>query len=92
MLTIGSDTKQKSKFELVVHQRDNKGNSTGKTKSFTTDSAEELELLWNRNSGKSRKKRHKKTEAAQGEKEIKEALKETQTHFEKIRKARKLEE
>ena len=92
MLNIGTDKQQKNRFELVVQMRDNNGNSLGKTKTFVTDSPSELELLWNRNSGKVKKKKRQKTEAAQTEADIKIALKETENHIEKIRKARKLED
>lgn len=91
MLNIGSENTKGSSFELVIQVRDSQGNPTGKTKTFVTDKAEELELFYNRNSGKFKKKK-KKVEAATTEKEIKEGLKEVESHIEKIRKKRKLED
>ena len=91
MLNIGSEIKKSNRFELVVQVRDNEGMPTGKRKEFIANSGDELELYWNRNGGKVKKKR-KKTAAAQTEYQIKEALKETETHIQKIRKARKLED
>jgi hypothetical protein len=91
MLTIGSEVRRGNKFELVVQIRDNNGEATGKTKAFVADNGGELELQWNRNGGRLKKKR-KKSQAAQTEADIQIALKETESHIEKIRKARKLED
>jgi hypothetical protein len=91
MLNIGSEIKRGNRFELVVQVRDNQGVPTGKKKQFVADSGDQLELHWNRNGGKVKKK-HRKSSAAQSEHDIKEALKETETHIQKIRKARKLED
>lgn len=91
MINIGSEQKQDCRFELVIQVRDSQGNPTGKTKSFYTDKADELELFFNRNAGKGRKKK-KKAEAAVSEKEIKDGLKEVESHIEKIRKKKQLED
>lgn len=91
MINIGSDQKQDYQFELVIQVRDAQGNPTGKTKSFLTNKAEELESYYNRNSGRLKKKK-KKVEAATSEKQITEGLKEIAQHIEKIRKQRKLED
>ncbi len=91
MLNIGSEHIKESQFELVIQVRDSQGNPTGKTKSFVTNNPAELELFYNRNSGKVKKKK-KKADAATTEKEIKDGLKEVESHVEKIRKKRKLED
>lgn len=91
MLNIGSEIKKSNTFELVVLVRDNEGLPTGKKKAFVTDSPAEMELLWNRNSGRVKKKR-KKVAAAKMESEIKVAIHEANAHIEKIRKQRRLEE
>lgn len=49
-----------AKFELVLQVRDNAGNPTGKTKSFVTDSPEELDRYFERNSGMKKVKNKKK--------------------------------
>jgi hypothetical protein len=92
MLAIGSEVKQSNRFELVVQIRDNNGLPTGKVKNFVAENPQELELLWNRNSGKIKKKRKKPTPAAKTVREIEEGLKETETLVQKIRHARKLED
>lgn len=63
--------KDNPKFELVVQIRDNKGNLTGKTRSFTTDNPNELEQLWiknntqsNRDKYETRRNRNKRPSAA----------------------------
>ena len=38
------------KYEIVIQLRDYLGNSTGKTRTFTANSAEELEEIWQKNS------------------------------------------
>ncbi len=48
------------KFELVLQIRDHNGNPTGKTKSFVTDSAEELDRYYERNNGMKKVKSKKK--------------------------------
>ena len=48
------------KFELVLQVRDHNGNPTGKTKSFVTDQAEELERYYERNNGTKKVKKKKK--------------------------------
>lgn len=53
-----SENNYKPKFELVIQLRDHAGNITGKTKSFTTDSAEELETLWLKYNTQSNKQHH----------------------------------
>lgn len=61
------------KFELVLQIRDHSGNPTGKTKSFVTDSAEELDRYYERNNGmkkvKSRKKKEDKKAVAEKKQE-----------------------
>lgn len=91
MINIGSDQKQEHQFELVIQVRDAQGNPTGKTKSFVTNRAEELESYYNRNSGRLKKKK-KKVEPAATDKEITEGLKEVENHIQKIRKKNKLED
>jgi len=54
-------------FELVLNQRDFKGNVTNQTKSLKTDNAADLERFYLRNSGKPKKKKRKKLEAAKKE-------------------------
>jgi hypothetical protein len=62
-LSIGSETQQSKAFELVIQVRDNKGNATGRTKSFYADNGNELEELWIKNNGVTKKrKRLKKSE------------------------------
>ncbi len=90
MLSIGSDQNTGPRFELVVQVRDNKGVSVGRTKSYVTDKASELETLWNRYGYKPPRK--KKAAAATTEKEIKIAFKEVESHTEKIRKNKQLED
>lgn len=92
MLSIGSEKKHSPQFELVVQIRDNKGFATGKTKSFVTEQPNELETIWNRYSGKIKKRRKKKVDAAKSNEDIKTALKETESHIQKIRKKKKLED
>lgn len=48
-----------AKYEIVLQVRDHAGNPTGKTKSFVTDSHEELDRYYERNSG-TKKVRNKK--------------------------------
>ena len=91
MINIGSEEKQEYQFELVIQVRDAQGNPTGKTKSFLTNKAEELETYYNRNSGRLKKKK-KKVEAATSEKQITEGLKEVENHIQKIRKQKQLED
>jgi hypothetical protein len=91
MINIGSEVRKTNRFELVVLVRDNEGLPTGKKKTFVTESPDELELLWNRNSGRVKKKR-KKVNAAKTEKEIQTAVQEVSNHIEKIRKQRRLED
>jgi hypothetical protein len=91
MINIGSDQKQDYQFELVIQVRDAQGNPTGKTKSFLTNKAEELESYYNRNSGRLKKKK-KKIEAATTDKQITEGLKEVENHIQKIRKQKQLED
>lgn len=90
MLNIGNFNKKEFDFELVILVRDRNGNPTGKKKYFGTNSPEELETIWIRNSMKKKKK--KKGGAAKTEKEIKVAIQEASAHIEKIRKSRKLED
>ncbi len=54
-------------FELVLKQRDFHGNVTNQIKSFKTDDASALERFYLRNSGKPKKKKRKKVEAAKKE-------------------------
>ncbi len=63
-LSIGSQTKTEKSFELVVIVRDNKGNPTGRRKSFTCDTPQELEELWIKNNGVTKKRKRHKVEAA----------------------------
>ncbi len=91
MINIGSEEKQDYQFELVIQVRDAQGNPTGKTKSFLTNKADELETYYNRNSGRLKKKK-KKVEAATTDKQITEGLKEISHHIEKIRKQKQLED
>ena len=91
MINIGSEEKQEYQFELVIQVRDAQGNPTGKTKSFLTNKAEELESYYNRNSGRLKKKK-KKIEAATTDKQITEGLKEVENHIQKIRKQKQLED
>lgn len=51
MTKIKLEETKNTKFELVIQIRDRLGNPTGKTKSFFTDDAEELEKFWERNVG-----------------------------------------
>ena len=44
-------------FEIVLQVRDSKGNLTGKTKTFASDSAEKLAEFYSRNSTKPKRKR-----------------------------------
>lgn len=70
-------------FELVVQVRDFDGKPTGKTKSLTTNSPEEMDGFWVRNTGAKSKKRPK---ASSGRKQsIKEKI------FKKIDQLVKLE-
>jgi len=90
-LDIGSKGKiEKHTFELVVEIKDNEGKPTGVKKSYGTDDAVRLHRFWLRNSGSIKKKR-KKADAAQG-KDVDAALKEVETHTNKIRQQRKLED
>jgi hypothetical protein len=91
MLNIGSEVRQPNKFELVIQVRDSEGTPTGKKKTFFAESPAELEVLWNRNSGRVKKKR-KKVVAAKTEAEIEIAVQEVNAHVEKIRKQRRLED
>jgi hypothetical protein len=61
--------KAPAKFELVLQVRDNNGFPTGKTKSFITDSAEELDKWYERNSGTKKNKKKKKEENKAQEKQ-----------------------
>lgn len=48
---IVNKPKHAPKFELVLQIRDSLGNPTGKTKSFSTDYADQLESFYLRNAG-----------------------------------------
>lgn len=54
-------------FELVLQKRDFHGNSTDQTKSFKTDDPVALERFFIRNSGRPKKKKRKKVDAAKKE-------------------------
>lgn len=62
MKNINFEKYQSPKFELVLQVRDSLGNPTGKTKSLVTDSAEELDNFFLRNTGSTKKKEDKKTD------------------------------
>ena len=90
-LNIGSETKTKPSFELVLQVRDRDGNATGQTKSYITDDEVALHRFWLRNSNVGKKKR-KKTGAAKTNAEVKDALKEVESYTKIIRRKRKLED
>ncbi len=81
-----------SKFELVLQVRDAQGNVTGRTKSFVADDGPNLEKHFINNTVSGAKKKKKAIAPAKTTKEIEYGLKETETHIEKIRKARRLED
>ena len=56
-----SSTVYRPTLELVVQIRDAMGVPTGRTKSFITDSPEQLDNFWQRNGGKPIKKKKRKT-------------------------------
>jgi hypothetical protein len=91
-LNIGSETQKSKQFELVIQVRDNKGNCTGKTKSFFTDDSKQLEELWIKNNGVVKKRRRKKAEAATTKNEVNNAIKQVNGYVEKIRKKKEMEE
>lgn len=90
-LSIGSDTQKNKTFELVIQVRDNKGNCLGRTKSFETESATELEEIWTRNNGIVKKRKKRKTEAAKKH-EVEDAVKQATGYVEKIKKNKKLKD
>lgn len=51
MKKIKLEDNNNPRFELVIQIRDSLGNPTGKTKSITTDKAEELDTFLQRNVG-----------------------------------------
>lgn len=59
MNNIDFEKHKSPKFELVIQLRDHNGNLTGKTKSFCTDDAAELERFWERNNGVGKEKKEK---------------------------------
>lgn len=94
MLSLGSEIKQSNEFELVIQVRDNNGNATGRKKSFVTNDAAELELLWNKHSYKKPRQKSKKKPAAKAaftDSEISHALEEVESHVQQIRKERRLD-
>lgn len=66
MKKIKLEETQNAKFELVIQIRDRLGNPTGKTKSFKTDNAEELDNFWERNIGTKNKFKDEKTNKKKG--------------------------
>lgn len=84
-LSIGSEIKQSRRFELVMHVRDSQGNITGRKKSIETDSAQDLESFFVRNSVVKKKK--KKVAAAKTAEEINEAVKEMKNYTTKKKKS-----
>ena len=67
-------------FELVLMQRDSLGNITNKTKSFKTDDPVALERFYIRNSGKPKKKKRRKVDAAKKE-EVKKIVQEVDKYI-----------
>ena len=49
------------RFELVIALRDSMGNPTGKTKSFTTDFPDELDMFWLRNNTTKNKEKYEQS-------------------------------
>lgn len=68
MKKIKLEETQNAKFELVIQVRDRLGNPTGKTKSFTTDNAEQLDNFWERNVGTKNKFKDEKQNKKKGSK------------------------
>lgn len=64
MSKLKIESREAPKFELVLQIRDNNGNPTGKTKSFITDNAEELDKYWQRNNGVKKGKKKKYIKAS----------------------------
>ncbi len=69
-------------FELVLMQRDSLGNITNKTKSFKTYEPVSLERVYIRNSGKPKKKKRRRVDAAKKE-DVKKILQEVNKYTEK---------
>lgn len=57
-----SENSYSPRFELVIQLRDSVGNITGKTKSFTSDSAEEIETFWLKNNTQNNKQHHERSQ------------------------------
>lgn len=57
------------RFELTIQLRDHQGKLTGKTKTITTDNADELDTFWSQNNTQndSRRNKNRRTNKGSGE-------------------------
>ena len=82
------ERKEESKmFELVMCVRDKDGNKTTRTKSVSTDSPQKLWEFYNRMNPRVKKKKKRKSKAA-NRAQLKEAQVELEQHYEELDKKR----
>ena len=70
MKKINFEKHKSPRFEIVVQVRDNLGNPTGKTKSFSSDEPEQIEDFYQRNVGNFKTKNKKDNKKDNKKKEL----------------------